>query len=108
MRIVSFEIMDSMASKDLLVSVLHLAFHNNSWPYLISQHALPITTGTSCGHSMFPAQFLQCFCIPASFPSLPPIPEAMMTEDEDEREVEQDQNLPVLDCLSFPETFPLT
>lgn len=46
MRIVSFEIMDSMASKDLLMSVLHLAFHNNSWPYLISQHALPITTGT--------------------------------------------------------------
>lgn len=72
MRIVSFEIMYSMASKDLLESVLHLAFHKNSWPYLISQYALPITTGTWCGHSMFPAKFLQCFCIPASFPSLPP------------------------------------
>lgn len=46
MRIVSFELMYSMASKDLPESVLHLAFHNNSWPYLISQHALPITAGT--------------------------------------------------------------
>lgn len=72
MRIVSFEIMYSMASKDLLESVLHVAFHNNSWPYLISQHALSITTGTWCGLSTFSAQFLQCFYIPASFPSLPP------------------------------------
>lgn len=46
MYIISFEIMYSMEANDLLESDLHLASHNNSHPYLVSQSAFPITATT--------------------------------------------------------------
>lgn len=95
----SFEIMYLMASNDVLKSVLHLAFHNNSWPYLISQSSLPITASTwSFAYT--------ALSLPSSLVLLPSclfaqpetLSEAVTAEHDGEGqgEVEERQNLTVL------------
>lgn len=72
MHIVSFEIMYSMASKDLLESVLHLAFHNNSWPYLISQMLFQFHPALDADTALSLLSFSSAFTFQPLSPARPP------------------------------------
>lgn len=72
MHIVSFEIMYSMASKDLLESVLHLAFHNNSWPFSFLNMLFQLQPALDADTAVSLLSFSSAFTFQPLSPACPP------------------------------------